>query len=88
MNLQRLVLTFGPRGGVEIRTLYRTQDGSNPGTKARQREVEELARSGLQDALEALEDGAECVGTSGFDQREDVLWATVSSGEARLVKGA
>jgi hypothetical protein len=37
MNLQRLVLTFGPRGGVEIRTLYRTQDGSNPGTKARQR---------------------------------------------------
>jgi hypothetical protein len=72
MTLERLVLHY--RGGeLVVRVLYRSEDGPNPGTKARIRRVAELARTGLQDALEALEGGAECVGTSGFTTREDIL---------------
>jgi hypothetical protein len=72
MTLVRLVLDY--RGGeLVVRVLYRSEDDSNPGTKARTRGVAELARTGLQDALEALEGGAECVGTSGFTTREDIL---------------
>jgi hypothetical protein len=72
MTLERLVLDY--RGGeLVVRVLYRSEDGANPGTKARIRGVAELARTGLQDALEALEGGAECVGTSGFTTREDIL---------------
>jgi hypothetical protein len=55
---------------------------------SRRREVEKLTREGLNAALEALEGGAECVGTSGFTAREDVLLATTSPSEAKLVKGA
>ena len=33
MSLQRPVITFKPEG-VEVRTLYRSEDGPNPGTKA------------------------------------------------------
>ena len=73
MSLQRLVLTFKP-DGVEIRTLYRTKNGPAPNTKARQREAQELTRTGLTQALEALDAGdVEVVGTSGFTTREDVL---------------
>jgi hypothetical protein len=74
MQLQRLVLDFRS-GEVVARVLYRRslEDGPNTGTNKRRREVEELARSGLRDALEALEGGAECVGTSGFTTREDIL---------------
>jgi hypothetical protein len=74
MTLQRLVLTF-TREGVEIRTLYRRrgQGGPGPNSKGRRREVEELTRDGLTRALEALDAGAECVGTSGFTTREDTL---------------
>ena len=86
MSYQRLVLTFKPEG-VEIRMLYRTKDGPNPGTQARCREVTELARASLTQALEAIEAGAECVGTSGFDVREDVLMATTPDAD-KLVKGA
>jgi hypothetical protein len=86
MTLQRLVLTFNP-DAVEIRALYRQKNGPNPGTKARAKEVTELARSGLTQALESL-DSAECVGTSGFTTREDVLLATTSSDTAKIVKGA
>jgi hypothetical protein len=72
MTLERLVLHY--RGGeLVVRVLYRSEDGPNPGTKARIRRVAELARTGLQDALKALEGGAECVGTSGFTTREDIL---------------
>jgi hypothetical protein len=72
MTLERLVLHY--RGGeLVVRVLYRSEDGPNPGTKARTRGVAELARTGLQDALKALEGGAECVGTSGFTTREDIL---------------
>jgi hypothetical protein len=78
MTLQRIVLTF-TREGVEIRALYRTKQGPNPGTKARGRAVAELARAGLRDALQALQDGdAVAVGSSGFVQREDTVLATTS----------
>jgi len=56
-NLQRLVLDYR-NGEIVLRCLYRTQSLSNPGTKARAREVSRLARSGLQDALEALDSEA------------------------------
>ena len=61
MTLQRLVLTFKP-DGVEVRTLYHRKDGPNPGTKARTREVAELAKEGLREALEALEGRVDVVG--------------------------
>jgi len=78
MQLQRLVLDY--RGGdLVVRCLYRSKGGAGPGTKTRQREVSELAREGLTQALEALSGGTECVGTSGFTTRVDVLLATASS---------
>jgi hypothetical protein len=74
MQLQRLVLDFRS-GEVVARILYRRslEDGPNPGTNKRRREVVELARSGLRDALEALEGGVDVVGASGYSVREDVL---------------
>jgi hypothetical protein len=42
----------------------------------------------LEQALEALGDRAECVGTSEFTTREDVLLATASPDANKLVKGA
>ena len=87
MTLQRLILDFRT-GELVMRCLYRTEGGAGPNTKARRREVEKLTREGLMQALEALEAGAECVGTSGFATREDVLLATTSPSEAKLVKGA
>ena len=71
-QLQRLVVDYRS-GELILRVLYRSKGGSNPGTKTRTREVTALAKSGLRDALEALEGGAECVGTSGFTTREDLL---------------
>src|SRR5215212_4729129 len=72
MQLQRLVLDYRT-GELVVRCLYRTPDGPGPNTKARRREVTDLCRSGLTQALEALEGGAEVVGHSGFTQREDIL---------------
>jgi hypothetical protein len=77
MTLERLILTFKPEG-VEVRALYRKKNGPNPGTKARSREVQELTRTGLQDALEALKGGTECVGTSGYEIREDTISVEVA----------
>ena len=87
-KLQRLVLDY--RGDeLVVRCLYRSVvDGPNPGTVRRRREVEDLARSGLRDALEALEGRVDVVGTSGFTQREDVILLTTSPDAAKLVKGA
>ena len=88
MSLRRLILTFKP-DGLEARVLYRRQAGPNPGTKARRREVSELVRAGLQDALEALEGDVEDLGTSGYEVREDILGLpTASPATAKLVKGA
>ncbi len=79
-QLQRLVISY-TRHGVEVRALYRrrSQDGPNPGTKARQREVSDLIRAGLQRALEALGEGdVTMAGTSGFTTREDIMVASVA----------
>jgi hypothetical protein len=77
-KLQRLVLTFKEEG-VEIRTLYRSKDCPNPGTKGRVREATGLARSGLTAALEALDaGGAEDLGSSGYEVREDTIGVDVA----------
>jgi uncharacterized membrane protein len=90
MTLQRLVLDYRS-GELVVRCLYRSQDGPGPSfaTKARGREVSDLVRTGLREALRALEeDATTLVGTSGFTTREDVLLATISPDTAKLVKGA
>ncbi len=87
MILSHLIITFKPKENF-LHALYRTQDGPGPNTKAHRREVTELARTGLEQALEALEGGAECVGTVGFTSREDVLLATASPASATRVKRA
>jgi hypothetical protein len=92
MTLQRLVLDYRS-GELVVRCLYRRslEDAPGPSTKRREREVAELTREGLRQALLSLEGGAECVGTSGFTTREDVLLATTSPAalqSARQVKGA
>ncbi len=81
--LQRLVLTFKP-DGLEARVLYRsTPQGPGPGTKARRREVTTLIRTGLEQALEALDAGGVVdLGTSGFTTREDTILCTTGGGEA------
>lgn len=72
MALKRLVIEY--RGEeLVMRVLYRSQDGPNPGTKARTRVVADLAKAGLRDALEALEGDVEMVGVSGYQVREDIL---------------
>jgi hypothetical protein len=85
VTLQRLVLDFR-NGELVLRVLYRSQDGPNPGTKARRRAVEDLAREGLHQALASLEGGAELVGCSGFSQREDIILAATSSNRVKPVK--
>jgi len=87
MTLQRLVFDYRS-GELVVRCLYHTEGGAGPNTKARRREVSRLVKTGLEQALEALKGGAECVGTSGFTTREDVLLATTSPDESKLVKGA
>ncbi len=85
MTLQRLVIDCRT-GELVLRVLYRSQDGPNPGTKARAREVQELTREGLTQALEALDGDVTMAGTSGFTQREDVLLAVASPDAGKLVK--
>jgi hypothetical protein len=86
-ELRRLVVDYRSEAGeLVVRCLYRSQDGPNPGTKARGKEVSELVCGGLREALRALEDGAEVVGTSGFTTREDVLLLTASSDALQTVQ--
>ena len=79
--LQRLVLDFRT-GELVVRCLYRSQDGPNPGTVRRLRQVEDLTREGLRQALAALEGRVDIVGTSGFTTREDIVLC--SAKDARL----
>jgi hypothetical protein len=73
VTLKRIVLDYRS-GEVVVRVLYRSSlDAPNAGTKARTREVTELARSGLRDALEALGGDVTVCGTSGYTTREDLL---------------
>ena len=79
MTLQRLVIDYRS-GEMVLRCLYRSQDGPNPGTKARTRGVADLARTGLEQALETLEGRVDIVGTSGFTTREDIVLCTTKGG--------
>jgi hypothetical protein len=73
VTLQRLVLDYRT-GELVVRCLYRSKGDANPGTVRRRREVEDLVRTGLQDALTALQDGrVDVVGVSGYQVREDIL---------------
>lgn len=81
-DLQRLVLDYRT-GELVIRCLYNTHDGPNPGTVRRRREVTDLVRGGLRQALASLGEGeVTIVGTSGYSQREDVLCLPTSSPDA------
>jgi hypothetical protein len=74
-QLHRLVVEFKAEELI-VRALYRSKGDSNPGTKARTREVSDLTRAGLTATLDALEGGDVTIcGTSGFTQREDILVA-------------
>jgi hypothetical protein len=85
--LQRLILTF-KHEEIVIHALYiTTQDGPNPGTKARTRVVTNLARKGLRQALASLEGRVDVVGVSGYNVREDILLATTAPDANKLVKG-
>jgi hypothetical protein len=81
-QLQRLVITFKPEETV-MHALYRTQDGPSPNTKGRRREVTDLTREGLRQALASLEGRVDVVGTSGFTTREDIVLCT-AKGVAQL----
>jgi len=87
MTLLCLIITFKPEG-VEIRTLYRSKNGPNPGRKSRAREVRELARTGLREAMEALEDYVDVIGTSGYQVREDTISVGVPEPEPPKELGA
>jgi hypothetical protein len=87
MDLQRLVVEM-KSGELVIRVLYRSKGDSNPGTKARTREVTDLAKSGLRDALEALGGDVTMCGTSGFTQRQDTLVALPRPDEPSEAKAA
>jgi hypothetical protein len=86
-DLKRLVLDYRS-GELVVRCLYRTESEAGPNTKARRREVQDLTREGLLQALAALEGRVDVVGTSGFSPREDVLLVSASPGTAKPVKGA
>jgi hypothetical protein len=90
-ELRRLVLDFRT-GELVVRCLYRTEGGPNPNTKARRKQVTDLTRDGLEQALKALDVGPsrapDLVGTSGFMTREDVLLSATSPNAQQLVKGA
>ncbi len=86
-QLQRLVIDYRS-GELVLRCLYKTDNGPNPGTVRRRREVEDLAREGLRQALDALEGDVTMAGTSGFTTREDVLLVDTTEGNAAWRKGA
>ena len=85
-ELKRLVIDLRS-GEFAIRCLYSTKDGPGPNTKARARQVSNLVRPGLEQALEALEGGrVDIVGTSGYTTREDVLCIAVEGAPEILHK--
>ncbi len=89
-SLQRLVLDYRT-GEMIIRCLYRSEASPTPGTVRRRREVTDLVRTGLEQALVALEGDAavaKLVGTSGSTTREDVLLATTSRDAVKQTRGA
>ena len=92
MTLQRLVLTFKLEELI-VHTRYRSKGDANPGIVRRRREVSDIVREGLQDALRALHSGrVDIVGTSGYTTREDVLCTEIKAApeslHKKLAKGA
>jgi hypothetical protein len=85
VSLERLVLDFRNDEEIVVRCLYRRslEDAPGPSTKRREREVAELTREGLREALRALEGRVDVVGTSGYSVREDIMVAEVRSGQAK-----
>jgi hypothetical protein len=81
-QLQRLIITFKPEETI-MHALYRTQDGPSPNTKGRRREITDLTREGLRQALASLEGRVDLVGTSGYEVREDIVLCT-AKGVAQL----
>lgn len=81
-QLQRLIITFKPEETI-MHALYRTQDGPSPNTKGRRREITDLTREGLRQALASLEGRVDLVGTSGYEVREDIVLCT-GKGVAQL----
>jgi len=85
-TLQRLVLDFRS-GELVVRCLYRSSlDAPNPGTVSRRRQVEDLTREGLRQALVSLEGDAALVGTSGYTTREDLLVAELDTKDATIAE--
>jgi hypothetical protein len=73
VTLQRLVLDYRS-GELVMRVLYRSEADTNSGTVRRRRQVEDLTREGLRQALASLEGGdVTMCGTSGFTPREDLI---------------
>jgi hypothetical protein len=58
---------------VSQASLRRNRSSRGSSTKARRREITELATSGLREALAALEGRVDELGTSGFETREDSI---------------
>jgi hypothetical protein len=87
MTLRRLVIEFKP-DGIQLRALYRSSTNTNPSTVRRRKEVQDLARCGLERALEGLQGRADVVGEAGFTQREDVLQLVPPAPPKTAPKGA
>lgn len=85
MTLQRLILDYR-NGELVVRCLYRTESGAGPNTKVRRREVQDLTREGLRQALAPLEGDVTMCRTSGFVQREDISLVTASPDARMQVK--
>lgn len=72
-ELRSLSVVFGP-DGPRFQARYVRRGGPSPGTKARARELRDLVRSGLSDALRALDRGEVAVTQeAGFESRMDTI---------------
>jgi hypothetical protein len=72
-TLRTVTVVFAP-DGLRVQARYVRKDGPNPVTKARVRELRELVRLGLSDALRRLEAGEISVTQeAGFEQRMDTV---------------
>jgi len=72
--LEKITVRFSAED-IMVRVCYRREDGPNPGTKARAREIAELVRAGLSAALQSIEGSptVAVVGEAGFEVREDKI---------------
>jgi hypothetical protein len=87
VTLQRIVLTFKP-GELVVHTLYRTQDGPSPNTKARTKEERSSPGPAYRTPWRPWKAAQSGRVLRDSPQGEDVLLATISSDAAKRVKGA